>query len=173
MTNTKACSRCKQVKPYEAFNVKSSTPTGRASACADCTNERKRNPSPEQRERKNYLKRQWAKDNPEKIKAINQNSYARNPEQYLNNAAKRYAKIKNVDRRTVSNKEIRQLQQKPCLYCGSRILIEIDHIVPIARGGRHSIGNLAPACRACNRSKTDYFIMEWRLKRKSPSAYAR
>jgi 5-methylcytosine-specific restriction endonuclease McrA len=169
MTEYKACSRCKQILPYEAFNKKSSTPTGRASACANCTNERKRNPSPEQRERKNYLKRQWAKDNPEKIKQINKNSYKRSPEQFINNSARRYAKIKNVDRRTITNKELKHLHRQPCIYCGSTYLIEIDHIIPIARGGRHSIGNLAPACRACNRNKTDYLVMEWRIKRNPPA----
>jgi 5-methylcytosine-specific restriction endonuclease McrA len=168
MTEYKACSRCKQILPFSAFNKKAATPTGYASACANCTNSGKRNLTPEQRDRKNFMKRQWAKNNPDKIKQINQNSYARNPEQFINNAARRYAKIKNVDRHLVTNKELKRLQQSPCLYCGSTQLIEIDHIIPIARGGRHSIGNLAPACRACNRNKTDYLLMEWRKKRETP-----
>lgn len=172
MTEYKACSRCKQILPYEAFNKKSSTPTGLASACRNCSNAMKRNLTPEQRERKNYLKRKWDSEHPDKVKQMNSNAYEAKPEMFINNAANRYAKIKNVDRRTITNKELKRLQQQPCIYCGSKLLIEIDHIIPIARGGRHSIGNLAPACRACNRNKTDYLVMEWRLKRKSPRAYA-
>jgi len=165
MTNTKACSRCKQVLPVEAFCVKSSSISGRASACKSCTSALRSDVSQERRDLRNYRKRQWALNNPEKIKLINRNSYQRSPEQFINNAHNRYAKIKNVDRRTVTKKELRRIQQMPCIYCGSRKLIEIDHIIPIARGGRHAIGNLAPACRACNRNKTDYLVMEWKLKR--------
>lgn len=49
-----------------------------------------------------------------------------------------------------------------CTYCGVRGALEIDHVVPISRGGAHSIGNLAPACRTCNASKSDRFLTEWR-----------
>ena len=31
----------------------------------------------------------------------------------------------------------------------------VDHIVPFARGGSDSLVNLAPACRYCNRRKSD------------------
>lgn len=165
MTEYKACSRCKQILPYEAFCVKSSSISGRASACKSCTSSLRSNVSQERRDLRNYRKRQWALNNPDKIKIINRNSYERSPEQFINNSAKRYAKIKNVDRRTITNKELKRLHRQPCLYCSSTKLIEIDHIIPIARGGRHAIGNLAPACRACNRNKTDYLVMEWKLKR--------
>jgi 5-methylcytosine-specific restriction endonuclease McrA len=128
----------------------------------------KRNISPEQRARKQAMKRKWDANNPEKVKTMNYLAYKNKPEMFINNASKRYAKIKNVDRRLIRACEIKALQSKPCLYCGSTKQIEIDHIIPIARGGRHSIGNLAPACRACNRSKTDYLVMEWRRKRGNP-----
>jgi 5-methylcytosine-specific restriction endonuclease McrA len=29
----------------------------------------------------------------------------------------------------------------------------MDHIVPVARGGTSSRGNVAPACKACNNEK--------------------
>lgn len=40
-----------------------------------------------------------------------------------------------------------------CAYCGSDELIEIDHRVPLARGGSNLIENILPACRRCNRRK--------------------
>ena len=40
-----------------------------------------------------------------------------------------------------------------CAYCGSKVLIEIDHRIPLARGGSNLIGNILPACRSCNRRK--------------------
>jgi 5-methylcytosine-specific restriction endonuclease McrA len=30
----------------------------------------------------------------------------------------------------------------------------MDHVVPVARGGRSVKGNVVPACVACNRSKS-------------------
>lgn len=53
-----------------------------------------------------------------------------------------------------------------CAYCGARPdRLEMDHVIPIARGGSHSIGNLVPACRACNGSKNALLLSEWRYKR--------
>jgi 5-methylcytosine-specific restriction endonuclease McrA len=39
-----------------------------------------------------------------------------------------------------------------CVYCGGPAE-HIDHVVPLARGGAHAIGNLLPACAECNKSK--------------------
>lgn len=40
-----------------------------------------------------------------------------------------------------------------CAYCGSTELIEVDHRIPLDRGGSNTIGNILPACRHCNRRK--------------------
>ena len=40
-----------------------------------------------------------------------------------------------------------------CAYCGCKILIEIDHRIPLTRGGSNLIDNILPACRRCNRRK--------------------
>lgn len=53
-----------------------------------------------------------------------------------------------------------------CAYCRCPLTpktITWDHIIPISRGGRHSIGNLAPACKPCNSAKRDRSSYEWRL----------
>ena len=40
-----------------------------------------------------------------------------------------------------------------CLQCGSTEHLEIDHIIPIARGGTNALVNLQVLCRHCNRKK--------------------
>lgn len=40
-----------------------------------------------------------------------------------------------------------------CAYCGKRCRPEQDHILPLSRGGAHSIRNIAPCCLSCNRKK--------------------
>lgn len=198
MSNTKACSGCKQVKPYEAFNVKSSTPTGRASACAACTNERKRNLSPEQRERKNAKNRQYRAENPEAVKATNRKQYLSDRKNRIAMASQRIkdnpakhakymaiskkrrhlqiaadARRRNARRKSngvffISKKELERLNRGPCFYCQATGKMTIDHVVAIARGGTDSIGNLVAACKSCNSRKRELTIMEWRRKRETP-----
>jgi hypothetical protein len=43
-----------------------------------------------------------------------------------------------------------------CTYCGAAgtdVELEIDHIVPVSKGGSHHISNLTTACRECNQAK--------------------
>lgn len=48
-----------------------------------------------------------------------------------------------------------------CAYCGDPWQ-EMDHVLSLARGGRHEIGNMVPACRPCNRSKgARIYPFEW------------
>jgi HNH endonuclease len=59
---------------------------------------------------------------------------------------------------------IRKLRTMPCYWCGG-IGGTADHVVPISRGGKHSEGNLVPACRSCNSSKRDLLLVEWKRRR--------
>lgn len=49
-----------------------------------------------------------------------------------------------------------------CTYCGNVtslhpdagwLMATVDHVVPLARGGREKVENYALACRACNEAK--------------------
>lgn len=45
-----------------------------------------------------------------------------------------------------------------CRYCGRHppdVLLEVDHIIPVAEGGTNDEENLATACFDCNRGKAD------------------
>ena len=49
-----------------------------------------------------------------------------------------------------------QIARGVCHYCGKRVPpaeLTMDHVVPVARGGRSVRGNVVPACHACNASK--------------------
>ena len=51
-----------------------------------------------------------------------------------------------------------------CYYCGKEVLpkeLTMDHIVPIARGGRSIKNNVATACKECNNAKKQLLPMEW------------
>ena len=45
-----------------------------------------------------------------------------------------------------------------CGACGDDVCLELDHIIPVSRGGNSDIRNLVTACEHCNRSKQDKLI---------------
>lgn len=48
------------------------------------------------------------------------------------------------------------LQKGVCHYCGKHVgadQLTMDHMVPVARGGKSTKGNIVPACRDCNQQK--------------------
>jgi 5-methylcytosine-specific restriction endonuclease McrA len=48
-----------------------------------------------------------------------------------------------------------------CAYCGSNGDLHIEHVIPIAKGGNHVLGNIIPACSRCNYSKNTNPVEEW------------
>ena len=51
-----------------------------------------------------------------------------------------------------------------CYYCGRIVSpkdLTMDHIVPLARGGRSTKDNLVASCKECNTRKKTLLPMEW------------
>ena len=61
-------------------------------------------------------------------------------------------------------KQILEMFNFRCAYCGSDIKMRPtqDHVIPISKGGTHTIDNIVPACQSCNSSKKDQI---WEPKR--------
>ena len=80
----------------------------------------------------------------------------------------RRARLRFAQRFFVPRDLIEDLYSQPCGYCGDYLQgqMQIDHIVPISRGGNHKIGNLISACPACNMSKGSKTLTEWRHGRR-------
>ena len=56
------------------------------------------------------------------------------------------------------------LARGECYYCGGRFHpkeLTMDHLVPLARGGKSKKSNLVPACRECNSKKKYLLPIEW------------
>ena len=64
-----------------------------------------------------------------------------------------------------------------CHYCGRTFApqeLTMDHVVPLARGGRTTRGNVVPCCKECNSQKQSLIPVEWeeyleRLRQQSAS----
>jgi len=75
----------------------------------------------------------------------------------------------NTERRKA--RELRQSQwwkrkcaKGVCHYCRRPTppkALTMDHIVPIARGGKTTKGNVVPCCKDCNNQKKQLLPMEW------------
>ena len=53
-----------------------------------------------------------------------------------------------------------------CAYCGATERpVQRDCVLPISRGGRYTLENVAPACGPCNASKCNDEVTSW-LRRK-------
>jgi 5-methylcytosine-specific restriction endonuclease McrA len=51
-----------------------------------------------------------------------------------------------------------------CHFCGGRFAagdLTMEHIVPLARGGKSTKSNIVPACKTCNSRKKYLLPVEW------------
>ncbi len=58
----------------------------------------------------------------------------------------------------------RRISDGLCYYCRRPVgprLLTMDHLVPLARGGRSIRGNVVPACKECNTRKRSLLPVEW------------
>ena len=206
MEESKACTKCGQIKPYSDFYKAKKYKTGLQSACKVCSYESVKASvakKPEHYDRKsrewqinnrshlNDLARKyyWADpetyrartrawqaehkdfiaiknfvyktENAERLSELSKEWRAKNPDKVVEQNNRRRQRMYDNGMFFVSQKEVRRLMSSPCFYCGGKTQ-HLDHVVPISRGGTHSIGNLVPACQKCNQSKSNKFITEWR-----------
>lgn len=50
-----------------------------------------------------------------------------------------------------------------CQYCGAKspdVILEIDHVIPVAKGGENSLLNFLTACQSCNSGKRDKLLSD-------------
>lgn len=151
----KRCPRCEETKSLDQFHKHSRD--GHQTYCKDCKRVLNRQWKQQHPEQNREWSRQWYRSNKEWHKAYKYGHYRANTDLYRENDARRRARMHGNGVYRVTRQEWAVLKAGPCAHCGSTADIEVDHIIPISRGGRHSIGNLQSLCRACNRSKRDQF----------------
>lgn len=90
--------------------------------------------------------------------------WAANPTRHRLYQAKR--RFREANGPGVSERDWRRLVRRydsRCAYCGARCDPHMDHVIPLKRGGQHSIGNVLPACQPCNSSKSARLLYPWRV----------
>lgn len=145
--------------------------------------ERNRKWCSENKAKLKLLKRAWRKRDAEKIRLRNLDYMRRNKSKVA--AWNKAWHIKNPARVALYDKRRRALELNAptddaavleflswiknqdyvtCTYCGCYITgsaVEIDHIIPLTRGGYHHPHNFALSCKSCNTSKGNRLLAEW------------
>ncbi len=88
--------------------------------------------------------------------------------EYLDFDAPDDAEIRRERAKAREMRKSRWWQQKTapglCHYCGQKVNfhdLTMDHLVPLARGGRSTKENLVPSCKNCNNLKKTMLPIEW------------
>lgn len=99
--------------------------------------------------------RQWAKANPDRMKELRRRWYDENYEHVWRYNVERKAKRLGVFVETVDRWVVFDRDRGICGVCGNEVEadFDIDHVVPLTRGGRHEYANVQLAHRGCNASK--------------------
>ena len=109
--------------------------------------------------------KEYIKANPDVKKRANSKWWKSNKEKARLYAAQRNARKKANGIFQVTEKDWLKLVVRyryRCAYCDKKSKLTMDHIIPLSKGGRHSIGNILPACGKCNSSKGNKLLVEFR-----------
>lgn len=179
----KKCPKCNTYKNLSEFGKHKQTKDGLKNYCRLCNNASAKAYQDLNRDKIRKANREYTRANSEANKARSKAWYESNKDKALavsldwqsknkelvtayknNNRHKRRAMARSAGTYLVTGKDIAKIRKQKCVYCGATENITTEHVIPITRGGTHSIGNLTSACRSCNFSKGSKFIMEWRIR---------
>jgi 5-methylcytosine-specific restriction endonuclease McrA len=112
--------------------------------------------------------RRWQLANAERVRQKNRNWREANPDKYREHMrlgrSRRRARLASLPDYVITTGDVRRLLAGPCAVADcANTDIQIDHIIPIARGGSHGIGNLQPLCSSHNQSKGARLWIEFRV----------
>jgi len=119
-------------------------------------------------ERAKEVWKSWDERHPERRKQIGASFRKRHPEVGIRQNTIRRFRVGDLTRYNAlideMVKDVSKLEIIRCSYCKIVIVgqYHFDHIVPIARGGKHVRENLCVACVSCNLSKGPKLLTEWK-----------
>lgn len=157
MGDAKACTNCGETKPLDEFVRDSRTGDGRTSRCRKCTRAKANarnaaNPG----QRADYFAAYHRKE-ADRIHERQAAYRAENPHKgWAHRARHRAAKYGfSITVEDFTKADVISAYGDSCAYCSEGAFEHLDHYVPTSRGGHHTLANVRPSCRTCNRAKSD------------------
>jgi len=161
------CRKCGEEKPQTNFYRDKHKPSGFKPRCKPCDLL-----SRDKAARAEYEKKYWDSRREERRKMVresherNKDHHKKKRREYLRtesgkakcrkHSQTRYAREKDAFVEHVDPMSVYRDQDGVCYLCKSRFSfdeLELDHVFPLAAGGKHQRSNVAMACIRCNRSK--------------------
>lgn len=168
---TKICQECGKQKDVLDFKRNFNTSDGYAKKCLACYAEKLGLTQqeyewkllsggaaiPKDKSKDRDKLKVWQTQNPEKRFTYGRMYRQRNADRVKENNNRRKARKSNTLENVFTEKDRQQLLLEfngCCAYCGVKSdKMEMDHVIPLSRGGQHTKSNIVPACFNCNRSK--------------------
>lgn len=170
--STKRCSRCQTTKPVSEFFARRRSADGLQSFCKACNRALAlawNKAHPEQRvvwRRANLVRErmacaEWRRKHPAEVKRYLATYARKNPAKMRQKCARRRALLRGStpeESKAVSAfyTMVATADRIACRWCGESVpkgRRQVDHVIPLARGGRHAVPNLCCACARCNNRK--------------------
>jgi len=108
--------------------------------------------------------KEWYENHREHLKALRRAYYLSEQGQLsIQNCNHRKLALKKDRPTDLTRERIKEVfdRDKVCVYCGSNKNFELDHIVPLTKGGSCMFNNYVLSCDKCNRSKSGRDVFYW------------
>jgi len=190
--NQRACNNCKQIFPVTAdyWQAITNSSDGFRKTCLTCKSKKDRQRYEANKKETIARAKEWYLANKEVKQKYDSGYRVENRERRRENNRKNYHRVRQTlpqrykaKTLTFQTKRFKQSykfiakdftrlldrQRYRCYYCEERFTnlldMEVEHVMPAARGGNNSKGNIVLACRICNRAKSVRTVMEFRLNK--------
>lgn len=179
----KTCGTCRLSKPFAEFSKHRGEKDGYQRRCKECTKAylREYYQANKSKWQEKYFadheqtlalarERVWRRNQDPEVRAAkrerDRKAYQDNPDTYKAAAERRRERKRAATTGVVTRRDweaIVRRQGGRCHYCGEPADLTEDHLIPLCRGGVHSVGNIVGACDRCNRQKGRKTRMEYRV----------
>jgi 5-methylcytosine-specific restriction endonuclease McrA len=155
----KTCTKCRGEGPFYKDRKQVD---GLSVWCAECMRVQTRRYRANNPEQVKAATKAWVRANPQKKAQTLRRWKKNNPEKDRQSSLavhrRRRARLRGVATTLTAAqwKETLEYFNYACAYClRTDAPLEMDHVVPVSRGGEHVQENVVPACKSCNVSKLD------------------
>lgn len=176
----KICKGCGDPKEDSEFHKDSGSPDGLRSQCKPCRNAKVAKYHWDNRDARLAYERKRRSESGDRVRANDRARYERDKDKRVALASDgvrlrraRMAGIESDPKVTVPN--LREMLGDNCCYCGVEMSFArrprgagiapnratLEHVLPISRGGTHTLDNTVLACHRCNVSKNDKTLEEY------------
>lgn len=137
----KECNTCHDVRPIEDFPMSRRCLDGHLPKCRECLS---------------AYKKDWRIRFRESCLVREQAYYVNNKQKVLFWRKKRELTKRAIPSSFITEEweDLKVYYDNSCAYCGNQVeQLEIEHMMPLSRGGHHVKENIVPSCKDCNLRK--------------------